>query len=189
MAANKKQNDTPAQSSTCTHAQEAVQRPDVGVRPEFDARRLAKEYRYDSSLAPKQRWDENADREMAEWLLGLIAEAAERGEQTVFAQPQVWQGTNESFRTLAECIARLNSLTQPFPDWSGKAERRRISLPTIPLFVHKRHATQAILDTLESYKASGTISEPFVLDRNRRIAVKVIDERGNELMVVREAEV
>lgn len=32
---------------------------------------------------------------------------------------------------------------------------------------------------------AGTESEPFALGDNRRIAVKVIDERGNELMVVR----
>jgi adenine-specific DNA-methyltransferase len=34
---------------------------------------------------------------------------------------------------------------------------------------------------------AGTISEPFVLGSHKRIAVKVIDERGNELMVIREA--
>ena len=33
---------------------------------------------------------------------------------------------------------------------------------------------------------AGTESEPFVLGEQRRIAIKVIDERGNELMVVRE---
>ncbi|MDD5268788.1 MAG: DNA methyltransferase [Methylococcales bacterium] len=33
---------------------------------------------------------------------------------------------------------------------------------------------------------SGIKSEPFVLGNHKRIAVKVIDERGNELMVVRE---
>jgi len=33
---------------------------------------------------------------------------------------------------------------------------------------------------------AGTESEPFPLGDNRQIAVKVIDERGNELMVVRE---
>ena len=32
---------------------------------------------------------------------------------------------------------------------------------------------------------SGTTSAPFVAGENRRIAVKVIDDRGNELMVVR----
>jgi adenine-specific DNA-methyltransferase len=33
---------------------------------------------------------------------------------------------------------------------------------------------------------AGTVSEPFALGEQRRVAVKVIDERGNELMVVRE---
>jgi adenine-specific DNA-methyltransferase len=32
---------------------------------------------------------------------------------------------------------------------------------------------------------AGTVSEPFVAGNHRRIAVKVIDERGNELMVVK----
>ena len=32
---------------------------------------------------------------------------------------------------------------------------------------------------------AGTVSEPFCLGERRRIAVKVIDERGNELMTVR----
>ena len=35
---------------------------------------------------------------------------------------------------------------------------------------------------------AGTNSEPFVLGDKRRIAVKVIDDRGNELMVVKNAE-
>ena len=35
---------------------------------------------------------------------------------------------------------------------------------------------------------AGTASEPFALDDKKRIAVKVIDERGNELMVVKGAE-
>jgi len=33
---------------------------------------------------------------------------------------------------------------------------------------------------------AGTESEPFALGEHKRIAVKVIDERGNELMAVRE---
>lgn len=160
MAASKK-NDKAPQSSTYTHDQKAVQRPDVGVQPEFDARKPAKEYRYDSSLAPEMCWDENAEREMAEWLLNLIAEAAEKGEQSVFAQPQQWQGTDETFASIAECVARLKSLTQPFLNWTGKAERRQISVPTIPLFVHERHSTQAILETLESHKATGTTMDLF----------------------------
>ena len=34
---------------------------------------------------------------------------------------------------------------------------------------------------------AGTVSEPFALGDKRRVAVKVIDERGNELMRVLEA--
>jgi adenine-specific DNA-methyltransferase len=35
---------------------------------------------------------------------------------------------------------------------------------------------------------AGTVSEPFVLGDKKRVAVKAIDERGNELMVVKAAE-
>ena len=35
---------------------------------------------------------------------------------------------------------------------------------------------------------AGTVSEPFVAGDKRRIAVKAIDERGNELMVVKTIE-
>ena len=56
---------------------------------------------------------------------------------------------------------RLKSLTQPFLNWTGKAERQQISVPTIPLFVHERHSTQAILATLEAYRASGTTMDLF----------------------------
>ena len=42
-------------------------------------------------------------------------------------------------------------------------------------------------DSVWSHLA-GTVSEPFCLADRRRIAVKVIDERGNELMVVKNAD-
>ena len=51
------------------HADEATVRPDVGVQDQFYAVREPKQYRYDSSLAPELVWDENAEREFAEWLL------------------------------------------------------------------------------------------------------------------------
>jgi adenine-specific DNA-methyltransferase len=46
-------------------------------------------------------------------------------------------------------------------NWAGKAERRNLNIPTIPLFVHERHSTQAILKTLESYRAAGTTMDLF----------------------------
>lgn len=148
-------------TSVYKHEKKAVQRPDVGVEAQFSNKKAPKTYRYDSSLAPELAWDENGERDFAEWLLGLIADAAEKGESAVFAEPQVWAGTEERFTSLSQCAARLRSLTQPFLNWAGKAERQKISVPTLPLFVHERHSTQAILDTLKSHKATGTNLDLF----------------------------
>lgn len=93
--------------------------------------------------------------------MNVITEAAEKGETSVFAEPQVWRGMDERFTSLSQCAARLKSLTQPFLNWSGKAERQQVSVPTLPLFVHERHSTQAILDTLKAHKARGTTLDLF----------------------------
>jgi len=148
-------------SAAYAHADEAVLRPDVGVEAQFSHRKPPKTYRYDSSLAPELAWDENGERPFAEWLLNLVAAAAEKGEATVFAEPQVWQGTEERFTSLSQCAARLRSLTKPFLNWAGKAERQQITVPTLPLFVHERHSTQAILETLKSHKARGQTLDLF----------------------------
>jgi len=148
-------------SAAYAHANEAVLRPDVGVEAQFSHRKPPKTYRYDSSLAPELTWDESGERPFAEWLLNLVADAAEKGEATVFAQPQVWKGTEERFTSLSQCAARLRSLTKPFLNWAGKAERQQITVPTLPLFVHERHSTQAILETLKSHKARGQTLDLF----------------------------
>jgi adenine-specific DNA-methyltransferase len=38
---------------------------------------------------------------------------------------------------------------KPFLNWTGKAERHEVMVPTLPRFVHKRHSTLAILETLQ----------------------------------------
>jgi adenine-specific DNA-methyltransferase len=106
-------NDAIKGASAYKHAQESVQRPDVGVEAQFPNKKAPKTYRYDSSIAPELSWDENADRSFAEWLLNLVTEAAEKGEAVVFANPQVWTGTQEKFASLSQCAARLRSLTKP----------------------------------------------------------------------------
>ncbi|MCO3891996.1 site-specific DNA-methyltransferase [Pseudomonas sp. BO3-4] len=148
----------------------ATSRPDVGVQEQFNGRKPPKQYRYDSSLAPELCWDENAERDFAEWLLNLVAEAATQGEAVVFAQEQVWKGNGERFTSLSQCVARLKSLTQPFLTWAGKAERQQISVPTVPLFVHERHSTQNILKTLESHRAVGTMLDLFGDSADKDIA-------------------
>ncbi len=149
-------------ASAYQHSDEAVQRPYVGVEAQFSHYKPPKTYRYDSSLAPEISWDESGERAFAEWLLALVTEAAEKGEATVFAEPQIWQGWPwERFTSLSQCVARLRSLTLPFLNWTGKAERQEVMVPTLPLFVHERHSTQAILDTLKSYRARGTTLDLF----------------------------
>lgn len=143
------------------HREQATQRPDVGLQDQFPSARGPKTYRYDSSLAPELGWDESAERDFAEWLLNLIAQAAEKGEAAVFDPPPQWRGNGERFESLRQCAARLQSLSQPFLNWAGKAERQQISVPTVPLFVHERQSTRAILDRLNSYRSAGQTLELF----------------------------
>ncbi len=148
-------------ASVYKHDQESVQRPDVGVEAQFSNKKVPKTYRYDSSLAPELSWDESADRAFAEWLLALVADAAEKGEGKIFGTPQVWKGNGESMSSLSQCVARLRSLAKPFLNWASKAERRQMTVATLPLFVHERHSAQAILETLKSHKALGTNLDLF----------------------------
>lgn len=150
-----------SQTSNYQHGQEAVQRPDVGVQDQFTARKPPKTYRYDSSLDPALSWDENRDRELAEWLIALVQRCATEGEAVVFAQAQVWAGGGVQVQSLKAAADLLQSLSQPFLNWAGKAERHQIDVPTVPLFVHERHSTKAILDGIRHRKARGTNLDLF----------------------------
>lgn len=151
----------PAQTSTYRHGQEAVQRPDVGVQDQFTTRKPPRSYRYDSSLDPALSWDENRDRELAEWLIGLVQRCANEGEAVVFQQPLAWAGGGVQVQSLKAAADLLQRLSQPFLNWAGKAERHQINVPTVPLFVHERHSTKAILDGIRHRKAKGTTLDLF----------------------------
>ncbi|AIO24914.1 site-specific DNA-methyltransferase [Burkholderia cepacia] len=150
--------DTSAQYE---HKQEAVQRPDVGVQDQFSIKKPNRVYRYDSSLDPALSWDENRERELGEWLIGLVARCADEGEDAVFQSPQVWKGGGIRVQSLKAAAGLLQTISQPFLNWSGKAERHQLSVPTTPLFVHERHSTKAILDGIKSRKAKGTNLDLF----------------------------
>lgn len=150
-----------AQTTDYQHSQEATQRPDVGVQDQFTSKKPPKTYRYDSSLDPALSWDENRDRDLAEWLIGLVQRCATEGEAAVFAAPQVWAGGGVQVQSLKAAADLLQSLSQPFLNWAGKAERHQIEIPTVPLFVHERHSTKAILDGIKSRKAKGTTLDLF----------------------------
>jgi len=109
-------------------------RPDVGTQPQFKKKRPPASYRYDSSLAPELSWDEgNAAREEGERLIRAIREAT----------------TVEEAKAAA---AGLAALGRPFLNWAGKAERGAFTVPTLPLFIHERLATQAIIATLRGHR-------------------------------------
>ena len=51
-----------------------------------------------------------------------------------------------------EAVDQLKRLGRPFLNWAGKAERLSFDVPTLPLFVHERLSTKAIVETLVGHK-------------------------------------
>lgn len=109
-------------------------RPDAGTQSQFKKKKPPKTYKYDSSLSPTLEWDgQNPARELGEALIQKIREAV----------------TVEEARAAA---AELASLSKPFLNWAGKAERLSFEVPTLPLFVHERLSTKAIIETVKGHK-------------------------------------
>ncbi|MBI3106975.1 MAG: site-specific DNA-methyltransferase [Candidatus Rokubacteria bacterium] len=132
-------------------------RPDVGTQPQFRKKKPPATYRYDSSLSPALDWDgQNAARELGEWLLGLIERAAALPAPHAFDRPQEFRAADgtvrATVRTLQEAVEELRRLGRPFLDWTGKAERLSFDVPTLPLFIHERLSTKAIVETLSGHR-------------------------------------
>jgi adenine-specific DNA-methyltransferase len=130
-------------------------RPDVGTQASFRKKKPPQTYRYDSSLSPALAWDDqNAARELGEWLIALIEESSRLDPPHEFAQPRRITVAGRTFevRSLRDAVAQLKALSRPFLDWAGKAERLSFDVPTLPLFVHERLSTKAILETLKGHR-------------------------------------
>jgi adenine-specific DNA-methyltransferase len=142
-------------------------RPDVGTQPQFRKKKPPTTWRYDSSLSPALDWDgQNGARELGEWLLGLIQEVAKRpipadldlkdraAVDAVFRfdTPREFRALDGrvlvTVRSLGDAVDHLKRLGRPFLNWAGKAERLSFDVPTLPLFVHERLSTKAIVETL-----------------------------------------
>jgi adenine-specific DNA-methyltransferase len=132
------------------HKDEALLRPEVGTQAQFRKRKPPKTYRYDSSLSPALDWDgQNSARELAEWLLAQIEEASVLDPPHRLPEPRRFGDLEIS--GLQDAIDQLKALSQPFLNWAGKAERLSFDVPTLPLFVHERLSTKAILETLKGH--------------------------------------
>ncbi len=113
---------------------ESPMRPDVGTQAQFKKRLPPKTYRYDSSLSPALDWDgQNPAREQGEALVREVLEA-------------------DSLEKAKAAASKLKALSKPFLNWAGKAERLSFDVPTLPLFIHERLSTKAILETLKGHK-------------------------------------
>jgi adenine-specific DNA-methyltransferase len=109
-------------------------RPEVGTQAQFKKRKEPRTYRYDSSLSPELSWDgQNSAREKGEALLAKIQNAKTLEEAQAAA-------------------AELAAIQKPFLNWSGKAERLSFDCPSLPLFIHERLSTQAIIETLTGHR-------------------------------------
>jgi adenine-specific DNA-methyltransferase len=141
------------------HTQETPMRPEVGTQAQFKKRKAPKTYRYDSSLDPALSWDDGASRTIGEWLLGLIVEASKLPSPHRFSEPRRFLGAGNAVlmtvNSLGDAVKELQGLGKPFLDWAGKAERLSMDVPTLPLFIHERLSTQAILQTLKGHKREG----------------------------------
>src|SRR5437870_3077580 len=125
---------SPKRAEAYQHDEKASLRPEVGTQAQFKKKLPPKTYRYDSSLSPALDWDgQNPAREQGEALLRQALEA----------------------KTLEEAKAaasKLKAMSKPFLNWAGKAERLSFEVPTLPLFVHERLSTKAILETLKGHR-------------------------------------
>ncbi|MBL8024694.1 MAG: site-specific DNA-methyltransferase [Elusimicrobia bacterium] len=131
----RKKASTENKTDTYRHPEsESPMRPDVGTQAQFKKQKFPRTYRYDSSLSPALNWDgQNPTREQGEAAIREVLEAK----------------TLEDAKAAA---SKLKALGKPFLDWAGKAERFSFDVPTLPLFVHERLSTQAILETIKSHK-------------------------------------
>ena len=138
-------------SETYRHKDEALLRPDVGTQAQFKKKKPPKAYRYDSSLSPALDWDgQNAARELGEWLIAQIEEASKLDPPHHFPEARTFGDVEVT--GLQDAVDRLRALSGPFLDWAGKAERLSFDVPTLPLFVHERLSTKAILETLRAHE-------------------------------------
>ncbi len=152
---------------------EALIRPEVGVQPRFKKRKPPAAYAYDPSLAPTMQWDgQNPARDQGEALIARIDAAA----QALAAMPATADpAQREHLQTeLRAAAAALKALSRPFLEWAGKAERTSFDVPTLPLFIHERLSTQAILESLKGGFGSGQMALDFFGHPDRDLAEQLL---------------
>ncbi|MDP2818032.1 MAG: site-specific DNA-methyltransferase [Polaromonas sp.] len=177
---NSKAKSSLATTASYQHSEaKAIIRPEAGAQTRFKKKKPAATWRYDSSLAPELQWDaQNPAREQGEARIAALQAAMAAMQATLVdvqsqlaaAQPsqsaaelsalllqtraKLTTLQNEPLRAGREAAAALKSMSRPFLNWAGKAERLSFDVPTLPMFIHERLSTQAILDSVSRHKLS-----------------------------------
>lgn len=174
-------------------------RPEVGTQAQFRKKKPAQRFRYDSSLSPALDWDgQNSAREQGEAALADVlaqAEAARKAAQDAqeraadvvrnfrgdLIERPALQAIQAAAKQAAEASAavesaagKLKALGRPFLNWAGKAERLSFDVPTLPLFVHERLSTQAIIETLSGHRRKKETQLELFADPDRPITDQVL---------------
>ena len=148
----------PKKTKTYRHGEKALLRPEAGAQERFvnaRAKKPPREYRYDSSLAPELIWDESEARAECESLFARVLEP--RSESDARA-----------------AVERLRAIFRPALNWAGKAERGAFAVETMPLFVHERLSTKAILETLKLHRRDSSRLLDLFGESERSAADKIL---------------
>src|SRR5216683_6714443 len=131
---------------------ESLMRPEVGTQPQFKKKLPPQKYRYDDSLSPVLEWDgQNPARERGEARIAKAESELAAARKKLAATPE----NKEAAAHLAaaqRALDELKAMSKPFLNWAGKAERLSFDVPTLPLFIHERLSTKAILETLKGHR-------------------------------------
>jgi len=129
MASRKKQPTKQTEVADYRHDEERLNNPPAGLAAEVEEITAAvpkREYAYNPHLDPQLMFDSQAVRQRAE---EIIAEIAATDDLEV-----------------AKAKAReLQRMQEPWLQWAGKAEETSFEVDSVPLYIHERISTQAIL--------------------------------------------
>ncbi|MBZ5719626.1 MAG: site-specific DNA-methyltransferase [Acidobacteriia bacterium] len=131
---------------------ESPMRPEVGTQSEFKKKLPPKKYRYDDSLSPVLEWDgQNPAREHGEARIATAEAELADARKELNGKPDTKE-VAAHVSAAQKAVSELKAMSKPFLNWSGKAERLSFDVPTLPLFIHERLSTKAILETLKGHK-------------------------------------
>ena len=126
-------------------------RPEIGAQAKFKKKKDPQKYRYDDSLAPSLEWDgQNPARERGEAKIAHIEKELAEAQKCVAQPPSAVTGKSAApggdgkdrpvaqppsavakhLQSAQRALHELKSMSKPFLNWAGKAERMSFEVPT-----------------------------------------------------------